>query len=178
VAAGSTPSLRAVADKLEAALKRAHYEYSFYGVPGGGYAMAARLERIDENGAAIPGERRFLPPDAKEPFDFARYLSALFFAPAGYYRMIALIVTDRPLVTGGGPLDEATARRLPQAGATELPRSFAERTFGPSHRVYVLVYEFRKGTQARDVEALVPGRLTALTHLTRSGVEAALASAR
>ena len=175
---GATPTLRAVANRIEAALKRAHYEYSFYGVPGGGFAVVARLERIDDDGAAMPGGKRFLPPDAKEPFDLSRYVSELFFAPAGYYRMIALVVTDQPLVTGGVQLAEADARKMALSGATELPRSFAGQPFGPHHRLYALVYEYRKGAQARDVQMLVPGRLPARTHLSRSGVETALESNR
>lgn len=176
--AGSEPTLRLVADRLEAALKRAQYEYSFYGVPGGGFALVARLERIDDDGAAIAGDRRFLPPDAKEPFDLARYVSALFFAPAGYYRMIALIVTDQPIVAGSTALDPAAARRLPAGGATALPRSFSDRLFGPDHRAFALIYEFRKEADSRDAQALVPGRLPARTHLSRSGLEPALGTGR
>jgi len=173
VAAGTAMTLRGVADKIEAALKRAHYEYSFYGVPNG-FAVVARLERINDEGAAVAGDRRFLPPDAREAFDLTRYVSSLFFASPGYYRLIAIIVTDQPMVADGAPLDQSRAMRMPSAGATVLPRSFSEQSFGPDHRVYALIYEFRKDANAREPQVLVPGRLPARTHLSRSGVEPAL----
>ena len=177
VVAGTATTLRAVADKIEAALKRARYEYSFYGVPNG-FAVVARLERIDDEGATVAGDRRFLPPDAREAFDLTRYVSSLFFVSPGYYRMIALIVTDQPIVADGAPFDQSRAMRMPSAGATALPQSFSEQSFSPDHRVYALIYEFRKDANTREPQALVPGRLPARTHLSRSGVEPALGSGR
>ncbi len=176
-AAGSEPSLRAVADKLEAALKRTHYEYSFYSVPGGGFALAARLERITDDGTAMGGDTRFLPPDAKARFDLSGYLKALFFAPPGYYRMIALVVTDQPFGRNEKALDQATAEKLPVAGATMLPQEFSTRPFGPNFRVWALVYEFNK-VDAANVQPVVPGRLPALTHMTRSGLASAFEPGR
>jgi hypothetical protein len=174
----ASPTLRSVADRLEAALRGAGYEYSFYAVPAGGFALAARLERIDDDGAALGNDRRFLPPNAREPFDLSRYLSQLFFAAPGYYRMIALIVTDQPFVADTKALDSNRARSLPGSGASALPSSFAERPFGPDHRVFVLIYEFRKGDTDGDVAELEPGRLPASTHLSRSGLQRALEAGR
>ena len=169
----AAPSLATAADRLEAALRAAHYEYSFYAVPGG-FAIAARLERIGDDGSALGGDRRFLPPNAREPFELGQYISALFFAPAGYYRMIALIVTDQPFTAGNTSLDPRQARALPGGGASALPTMFAQRPLLPQHRLFALVYEFRKGSGDGDVAALLPGRLPALTHLSRSGLQGAL----
>jgi hypothetical protein len=93
-ATGDT-TLDAVANRLIVALQRSHYEYSFYRAPGG-FALVARLERIADDGSPVADDRRFLPPDAEEPFNFIDYISQLFFAPAGYYRMIVFVVTDLP----------------------------------------------------------------------------------
>ena len=176
--AGSSPTLRTVADRLEAALRRAQYEYSFYAVPGGGFALVARLERIEPDGTAATGDRRFLPPDAREPFDLSRYVSALFFAPAGYYRMIAFVVTDRPFTVDETPLDARRARTLPGGGGSALPATLASRPFGPDDRLFALVYEFRKEASTGDAVAEVPGRLPAQSHLARSGLQPALDAGR
>ena len=62
---GRALTLRAVADKLETALKGAQYEYSFYAVPAGGFALVARFERVTEEGEAVAGDLRFLPGRAR-----------------------------------------------------------------------------------------------------------------
>ena len=116
-----------------------------------------------------------LPTDGQEPFDLAQYISALFFAPAGYYRMIGRVVTDRPIVAATTILDGSTASRLPGSGTTSLPLSFSVRAFGPNHHVFALIYEFRKSAPGRDVKELSPARLPACAHLLRLGLEQALA---
>jgi hypothetical protein len=58
-------------------LRESKYDYSYYRVPGG-FALIARLERIDDTGKALSENERFLPPDAKKSFDIGSYVGQLF----------------------------------------------------------------------------------------------------
>jgi hypothetical protein len=170
-----TPSLSAVGSALVNALERARYsEYSYYRAPGG-FALVARLERIDADGTPMPEAFRFLLPGSQEPFSITAYVKQLFFAPTGLYRQIVFTVTDQPFAATGTQLNAAAAARLLSQGANALPREFDALSFTDGHRVTVLIYEFRKGTAEGDVSTLTPSRLGARAHLDKSGIYSALA---
>ena len=170
-----TPSLSAVGSALVSALERARYsEYSYYRAPGG-FALVARLERIDADGTPMPEAFRFLLPGSQEPFSITAYVKQLFFAPTGLYRQIVFTVTDQPFAATGTQLNAAAAARLLSQGANALPREFDALSFTDGHRVTALIYEFRKGTAEGDVSTLTPSRLGARAHLDKSGIYSALA---
>jgi hypothetical protein len=169
---GNTSSLFDVSEELGAALRRSGYlEQSYYGAPGG-FVLVTRLEGIDEHGAPLVDERRYLPPDDRSNFSFADYIRHLFFAPEGFYRFIAFVVTDRPYRTSAEVLTEDAALSRLRRGAVALPPSFDELSFSERHRVDALIYEFRK--HAELIETLRPGRLPPATHLEKSGLSSAL----
>ena len=170
-----TPSLASVGATLVGALERARYsEYSYYRAPNG-FALVARLERIDADGTPMPEAFRFLLPSSPEPFSVAAYIKRLFFAPTGLYRQIVFTVTDQPFSATGTPLNAAAAARLLSQGVNTLPREFDTQPFTDGHRVTALIYEFRKGTGQGDVSTLTPSRLGARAHLDKSGIYPALA---
>jgi hypothetical protein len=164
-----------VGEQLTSALVQAGYsEYSFYSAPGG-FALVSRLERVREDGTAAPQELRFLQPGAEEPFSLTAYISRLFFAPTGYYRLIVFVVTDQPFTTDASKTivaEEAT--RLLRSGANRLPDAYRSRDFSPSHAITALIYEFRKDPGDRDVRTLDPGRFDGREHLQRAGILSAL----
>jgi hypothetical protein len=170
----SARDLRQVGDQIVRALVQAQYsEYSFYAAPGG-FALVARLERMADDGAPLPGQWRFLSPSTTEPFSVTTYVQRLFFAPQGFYRQIVFVVTDQSFAPTGAKLDTAAADKLLAEGANRLPGDFSAMPFSAGHGVTALVYEYRKGAADRDVSALSPGRLTAADHLRRSGLLPAL----
>jgi uncharacterized caspase-like protein len=163
-------SLAAVGEQIVGALRRADYlEYSFYRAPDG-FALVARLERMSPDGSSMPSEFRYIPPDATEPFSFTGYLRSLFFAPEGFYRLIAFVVTDRPFVAAAAAMDAAGAQHLLLGGANRLPEQLRAEAFTPAHAVTALIYEYRKGSSTGDVATIVPGRLAAETHLRRARI--------
>lgn len=167
----AAPSLGTVEDRLVEALNRAGYnEHSFHRVPDG-FAVVARLERITGDGDPLPGPLRY----QMDTFSLSGYLRALFFAPEGLYRLIAIIVTDQPYAAVGAPLDAAAANRLLREGGNRLPKAVRDKPFTPEHRVDALIYEFSKGALAGEVAAIRPGRLMASDHLERSRIMPALA---
>jgi hypothetical protein len=176
VSMGRDPSLSDVGRRIVRALEAAGYsEYSFYAVPGG-FAVVARLERIQDDGTPAPDQLRFLAPEAAEPFSLSTYVTRLFFAPQGYYRQIVFAVTTE-VVRPSGPAPSArTAEALLQGGADRLPPAFRSVPFTTDYQATVLIYEYRKGAAARDVITLTPGRLDARTNLIRAGIYKQLVS--
>lgn len=169
-------SLFEVAELLTAALQEAAYlELGFYAAPGG-FVMVTRLEGTDAAGAPLAAERRYQLSDDRSDFSFREYVLSLFFAPKGYYRFIAFVVSDVPYTTRDEPLEEMKALERLHRGGVALPREYADLPFSPYHRVDALIYEFRKGGHDGDVETLRPGRLPPNTHLENSGISLALAS--
>lgn len=163
-----------VSNKLEAALRASKYEFSYYQAPGG-FAIVARLERISDDGSPYPSETRFYPPNAAQPFDFGEYISQLFFAPEGYYRTVIFVVSDQPFRAVGQTISATDASALLADGANVLPASTQSQPFTAAHNATALIYEFRKSSNGPDVENVAPpGRLSAQTHLTKSGLADAL----
>ncbi len=164
-------SLGAIGRKLSQALTEAGYaEQSVYRAPGG-FALVARLERIKPDGAPEAERVRFNPPDMAQPFSLATYVQQLFFAPEGFYRQIVFVVNDQAFVASGRELTASQAQTLLADGANRLPPAFDKMAFSPAHEVTALIYEYRKGPADREVETLVPGRLSALQHLEGAGID-------
>ncbi|HUJ03552.1 MAG TPA: hypothetical protein VLW75_07950, partial [Rhizomicrobium sp.] len=138
-----------------------------------GFALVARLEQIAPDGTPAPGGVRFLDPDSNAPFTLGNYVKRLFFAPDGYYRLIAFVVTDRAFVASGHAPTAAAAETWLRMGADELPGAYYSIPFTANHQVTALIYEFRKQGN-RNVSTLVPGRLDARTHLIKAGLYGAL----
>ncbi len=167
-------SLAAIGGQLVGALEQARYfEYSYYRAPGG-FALVARLERMQSDGTPAPELFRFLEPGKDEPFSLAAYVKRLFFAPEGFYRQIVLMASDQPFTASGAKIDAPGATRLLREGANRLSADFDALPFTANHRVTALIYEFRKGAGEGDVATLMPGRLGARIHLDRAGIYPAL----
>jgi Caspase domain len=170
-------SMSTVGDQLALALDDARYEYSYHRAPGG-FAVVARLERVDASGKPMPGDARFAAPDAREQFSLASYIKQLFFAAEGYYRLIVFVATDQAFTTTGLRLRSKEAGELLARGSNRLPAEYDKLIFTNAHRVSALVYEFRKGSRDGDATHLVPGRLGALVHLERAGIYQTLLRSR
>jgi hypothetical protein len=74
--------------------------------------VVTRIEQIFATGVPYPGQRRF-PSDlyARDALkSFGDGLTAAFRAQPGFYRVIALIVTNKPVVANGPPITLAVRR--------------------------------------------------------------------
>lgn len=167
-------SMLDVSERFTDALNDMGYaDHRFYGAPGQGFALITRMERIRADGTPEPDELRFLDPDAQAPFSIGRFMSELFFAPEGYYRVIVFVVTTDNFVPTGPGMTEEQADTLLSEGLTRLPRYFADIPFSEDHYIDALVYEFYKGPRDLDVNTVAPVRLAASVHLSRIGFESA-----
>jgi len=159
-------SMRDAAYILEDSLSHAGYvEESFYFVPGG-FALVTRLEQIEADGKPKPEAVRWLPSVPRRGvFSLGDYLSMLFRANPGYYRVIVFVVTDVPFVQG----DDVTTRELAaqwlREGASNLSEPFDRQPFTLRTTCVALIYEFEKLNGDDEPRNPVPGRLGAAAHL-------------
>jgi len=169
----SASDLDAVSALLLNPLREAGYwEYSFHRVDNG-FALVTRLERINDDGSPMDSLQRYQRSTDAEPFSLSSYIKHLFFAPQGYYRVIIFIVTDRMFAATGAPIKEKEATKLLHQGANVLPPEYKQMAFTEKHGIDVLIYEYLKGQQDRQVSLLLPGRLSPKMHFDKSGLTAA-----
>lgn len=132
-----------------------------------GFALVARMERIEADGTPFPGESRWATkgvPNLKL-FDF---LGDLFLQKPGYFRIIVFAVTyDQSPPAKPTPMRASAA--LPQAkdGLPDIPDEFAD-TGRTNQKVIALVYTYQRKPRAE----VVPWESTpsAFQHLEKSGI--------
>ena len=109
--------LGGVFDRLVSALRRADIvEYSVFAVGTDGFAVVSRLERIADDGRPAP-ERWSVQPAKRRSFSLRDYLSALFRAEPGRYRVIVFVTTARAVSASAEVPDRETMERLLRSGA-------------------------------------------------------------
>jgi hypothetical protein len=171
--AASDEDLGQVEDRLKVALSRAGIsEWSVYGIGQVGFALATRIESIQNDGTPKSGTARWSVADPaltaleeQRSFSLSQYLRSLFTAQRGRYRVIVITVTNRPVVPGGGD-------SLPAPGAADLPLDWRQRPLIPGTICTALVYEFFRPSAEDDAVLVGTGMspLLARQHLIRAGL--------
>lgn len=165
VVAKPQPTLGHVYHSLISALEKASdgFEHGLFdGVPGG-FALVARMERIQKDGTPFPGQARWLnqgPP----VLDFIDFLGDLFFERPGYFRIVVFAVTDAKQITS----DPAAILPELTLGAISIPEHLAKQQF-QDQEVVALVYSFERQAQAK-VTPWTDGAPSALQHLKKAGI--------
>lgn len=171
---GSRPQVFSDIDRiLVAALNAGGYAArSYYSVPNG-FALATRIEQINEDGTPKTPPARFaLEPEPVSIWQPREYFRALLKGVPGYYRVIVFILTDTPFQASGERPTEAQATGWVSSGVNVLPRAIGDLPFTRDVNCTALVYEFTRkpGADSDATQFDVPGRLDAMTHLVKSGI--------
>jgi hypothetical protein len=167
------PALGEVSDRLLNALGSAGYtEGSFYSVPGG-FALVTRLEQISSDGRPKQSPDRWtvtLRPLSLLHFSLSDYLSALFHASPGFYRVIAFVVSPRPFNQDPTPLTRDEALALLPGGVNVLPEPLRAQPYAAEFACTALVYEFQQAAAGENPTLRLPSSLTGEMHLVRSAI--------
>ncbi len=157
--------------RLVAALDSAGYfDRSVYFVPSG-FAIVTRLERIDADGNPLAEDDRWPPViGATGTFSLASYISRLFFAETGYYRVIAFIAAPRAFVEGREPPTGPEATEWVRSGLNAVPPEARNLHYSDDFTLTALIYEFRHEGGGVGAELLLPGRLPGRAHLERGRI--------
>lgn len=167
------PKLKDVDAALSSAFAKCGYgEKSFYAVPDG-FAMASRLEQINADGSFGPN-RWSLETEPIRSFSITSYLSALFRARAGHFRVVVFVITNHPFEQIDAKVSSDQATSWVKKGLNQLPKKIGDRDYTDDYNCTALIYEFETlgGGQSRFVE---PSEITGRTHLEKSGLLSALA---
>jgi hypothetical protein len=125
------------------------------------------LEQIDSSGQPVAEDARWtLHSVAARTLSLTEYLRALFSAPRGFYRVIAIVISDRPFAYGPDEAVFDELREWARAGLNVLPAPVRVRLYGESHDITVLVYEFEREEAGSRI--ILPGRHRVPTHLSHT----------
>lgn len=161
-----------MADNIERALLGGGLEFSVYAIGDDGFAYVTPVERIRSDGSPLPPPRRF-PPDVVA--DNGRdglldFIASRFRMRPGYYRIMAVVVTNRPLEVAGDFPIFSSSLALVRGGMVTLPNILRDKSVR-GLQFAVLVYEYsRLGTQSGIVTRRTAPLVSARTHLVRAGV--------
>jgi hypothetical protein len=168
------PTLNDVAKTLDRALFiRDYYARSYYPILDG-FAIATHIEQINDDGTSKESGRWSVDVPTLEVFSPQAYLSALFRAPKGHYRVIVFVVITQPFTQTNTTVTRQQATVWLSAGYNNLPGEIRLREFSSDYTCTALIYEF-KGT-GKDAEFVDPSHLQGRTHLIKSGLMAALST--
>jgi hypothetical protein len=172
------PKLGDAVAALDLAFGKAGYgERSYYSVPDG-FAMASRIEQINQDGTAKgPADRWSFEVPPMRKFSFSAYLTALFRARPGYYRVIVFVVTSHPFSQSSAKVTSEDAGLWVSSGLNALPEAIASRDYTSAHRCTALIYEFKR-METQPAKFVDPSELTGQIHLEKSGLLAAFAKRR
>jgi hypothetical protein len=156
-------------DSLLAALGRAStgFETGLFGGVPNGFAVVARMERIQTNGAPYPGDSRWVMQGM--PFlSLSDFLGNLFFEKPGYFRVIALVATNDVNFSAD------PNAKLPSIGqgAREMPTEMRAKAFD-TQSLLALIYTFERKPGA-EITTWPDGAPSGTQHLTAAGLLGAL----
>ena len=168
------PELGDAVAALDLAFGKAGYgERSYYSVPDG-FAMASRIEQINQDGTAKePADRWSLEVPPMRKFSFSAYLTALFRARPGYYRVIVFVVTSKPFSQSNAKVTSEEAELWISSGLNALPEDIARGKYTSAHKCTALIYEFKR-METQPAKFVDPSEITGQIHLEKSGLLAAL----
>jgi len=168
-------SLKSTADFTLEALREAGYErVTALAVPNG-IALSTPLERIKEDGTPEDPSSRWttskqrLSPGRFSLFD---YFAALLGSSEGHFRAYLFVIGPEYLPSfsqSATKSDIATWQTQGLVGIPSTPETKQRSTQAPN--VTVLVYEFRRSSDANEILASADSRLSVIEHLENSQIE-------
>ena len=172
VARPDVKSLGDVGDVLRRALKeRGYYELSFYSVPEG-FALATRLERIEDDGRPAPEPGRWTTGTTPVKFELADILKRLAGVPPGRFRVIVFVVTTEAFALDARTVTSEEALGWVSGGANKLPKPYYGIPVADDTDCTALVYEFERLPVEPSGKQV--SRIGARQHLDRSGLAKSL----
>ncbi len=156
---------------VKALTDQEYVDRSYFLVPAthiNGFALATQLEQIDEDGIPKKIPHRWNINLINQKFSFKEYITALFFSNPGYFRVIVVIITDKPFSANNPPVDRKTAISWIQDGINSFPKILRNVEYTDDHIVSALIYEYELAENKAEANLMIPSKYSAKDHLTKS----------
>jgi hypothetical protein len=166
---GKGPTMRQLDRFLTWVLESEGYnDLSHYWLEGEinpGFALVTRIEFIDDVGIPVP-DHRFdteLPPVSW--FRGWEFLKALAFPHNGRYRLIALVVSQKPLVEKKAEMTRTEMEEINHGPSGLSDRDWADMAVTPQYFFIAYVYEFYRKTRSDPISFQESSDIQAQKHL-------------
>ena len=168
LAGAATDALEKVREKFCSALQQTdpNFEFGLFAAPGG-FVVLSKIERIERNGAPLPGLDRWTKFRVL-PKTWIEAMEALFLQRPGLFRCFAFIVTDDP---NPSFLDEPLSDI--REGSQILPDEVANLPLGEKN-CFLYLYCFEK--MAGGKMNIAANFLSPRVHLEKAGILGVLAA--
>lgn len=154
--------------KLRNVLRSGGYQsLGYYSVASfnGGFVITTAVEQFQSNGSPVTGPNRFTRTPTSPSVFSTEYLRNLIRGNQGRYRLIALMVTDRPFANNDNTPSIDQAESLATSGMNQLPQEMRSLSFTDQHYCTALIYEFRKDRADSSVDFVRSSDVSAEAHL-------------
>ena len=153
----------------------------YYEIPGAGefvtdgFVLVTQLEQIDPDANPLPGSDRWVSQVIEASlFDLRNFLKALLTADKGYFRVLAFVVSTRPLEYSAKEASKEEATEWLTGGTDRLQRDVASSPYTTQTELAVLVYEFQHDENHSVAVRRNPPSHSADTHLSSTSMRALL----
>jgi hypothetical protein len=144
--------------------------YSLDAVDNRGCAIATHIEQIKSDGRPVTKQRWSFQLPSYESFFIKTFLAALFTAKPGYYRLIALVVSEKQLVEKASPPSASQAEVLIH-GPKSPPSDLWTIPLTSAYRCIAYIYEFVRPTRSHEPVFMKESPdVTARMHLASTGL--------
>ena len=134
------------------------------------FILTARPKRLPDRWAAT-----LTPPRS---FSLTAYMKSLFTSQAGYYRIIAFLVTSTPFAQTSETVTPQEVEAWVSGGAGQLPSSIGDLRYTDQHYCLALIYEFEQADQNSPPTFKELSKLTGKEHLKKATLWSVLFSLR
>ena len=168
------PTLQGSWDLLHAAFERAGFpddERTFSIGKNEGFAMLGRMEAINDDATPKAARSRWGSPLTSDPgsFSIGQWFKEVFSRVTGRYRVIALVVTRRPMRTTNVTPSLARLDSIVDSGPIgPLPSAMGARALAPNVPCYALIYELERPSIPANTKIVSPSSHLAREHLVKS----------
>lgn len=131
--------------------------------------MVTRIEQVDRSGRPLAGNARWATQIVVvKSFSISAVIRALMTAEPGFFRVVVLVVTDKPFDDNGARARLETLEIWSRKGVDALVPAVRDMPFGENHKISALVYEFEKDSENEDPLVRIPGNNEVPSHLTHT----------
>jgi hypothetical protein len=161
--------MRQLDGDLTAVLEEAGYErvshYWLEGKDNPGFALATHIEFIDDLGRPVMNHRfetRLPTPNWFSGWDF---LKALVLPRNGRYRLIAVVVAQKPLAEKPNEITHEQVEEINHGPNALSGRDWADLEVTPQYNFTAYIYEFYRKSRSEPITVLPDSNIPASKHL-------------